>query len=68
MTTITSGQLASLRAEAYDDDAIALRDHGATLTYEQAEALGDRARDWATRRLGLVWDTSDPERVWLRRP
>lgn len=63
---ITPAQLASLRNEIYDANAGKLRDHGAWMSYAQAEALGDRARDWAVRRLGLVWDTSDTERVLLR--
>lgn len=64
-THITHEQLASLRNECYDADAIALRDHGAWLTYDEAEELGDRARDWARRRLGLVWDTTSADRVVL---
>jgi hypothetical protein len=53
MITATETHLATIRARRIDDTARAMMTEGLTLTYEQADELGDEATDWIEQRLGL---------------
>lgn len=54
----TTEQIETIRAQRVDDTACAMMRDGVTLTWEQADALGDDVLDWIERRLGLRVETT----------
>lgn len=55
----TVEQIATIRARRVDDTARAMARHGVSLTWGQAETIGDEGCDWIARRLGLTKTTGD---------
>ncbi len=58
-TIATTEQLATIRARRIDDTAREMMVAGVSLSWDQADALDDEARDWIARRLGLIGHTDD---------
>lgn len=50
----TSEQIATIRARRVDDTAREMMILGVSLSWEEAEAIGDEGCDWLARRLGLA--------------
>ena len=50
----TAEQIATIRARRVDDAAREMMMHGVSLTWEEAETVGDEGCDWIARRLGLA--------------
>ncbi len=60
ISPISAAALSSIRAMRFDDASRDLAQHGAILTHEQADDLGDERLGWCRGRLGLnVSETSD---------
>lgn len=55
----TDEQMATIEARRVDDTAREMMDEGVTLTWEQADEIGDEGASWLKSRLGLVSKTSD---------
>lgn len=58
----TEQQLATIRARRVDDTAREMMQYGVSLSWEEAEAIGDEGCDWLARRLDLS-KASDEEGV-----
>lgn len=50
----TSEQIATIRARRVDDTARDMMLSGVSLSWEEAEAIGEEGCDWIARRLGLA--------------
>jgi hypothetical protein len=50
----TEQQLATIRARRIDDTARDMMQFGVSLSWEEAEAIGDEGCDWLARRLDLT--------------
>lgn len=55
----TSEQMATIKARRIDDTAREMMRTGVSLTWAEAEAVGDEACDWIARRLGLAMVPDD---------
>jgi hypothetical protein len=59
LTAATDEQMATIRARRVDDVAREMMTSGVTLSWAQADDLGDEATDWISSRLGLRAETTD---------
>lgn len=58
-TYATDEQIATIHKQAYDDEARAMQQSGVSLTWEQADDVGEMGTDWLVTRLGLIVTTDD---------
>jgi hypothetical protein len=55
----TQDEMQTIMARAYNDTARDMERDGVTLTYAQADRIGDDGIDWLTKRLGLSCHETD---------
>lgn len=55
----TKEQMAAIRAQRVDSVARRMMQHGVSLTWAQADEIGDEGTGWLRTRLGLVGTSSD---------